>query len=245
MTLHQPVEAHAIDPRLPRGLRHVAASPGEERLEVATLVARDEIFLAVSKAAIEIDGRAPDADDDGIDDLSDACPTTAGVATSDPETNGCPDQDRDHDGVLNDADACPDERGTPDIDPRRNGCPKAILRASRIELLDPVDWRPGTTELVSSPENEARLTALLSVVLELPEGRKLRIEGHTDSRGDAAGQKRLSAGRAAAVAKWLAEHGIDKARVSSEGFGPDRPTATNETEAGRAENRRLEFHLDP
>lgn len=43
----------------------------------------------------------------------------------------------------------------------------------------------------------------------------------------------------------LVEHGIDRARISTEGFGPARPIATNETEAGRAENRRLEFHLDP
>jgi OmpA-OmpF porin, OOP family len=186
-------------------------------------------------------GCPPDADGDGIDDLADACPTVSGIATSDPATNGCPDRDRDKDGIPNDVDACPDERGAPDIDPHRNGCPRAFLHASRIELLDPIEFKAGTAEIAVTQDNEALLTAVLSVLLKLPEGRRLRIEGHTDNRGD----RRLGAARAASVAKWLVEHGIDAARIASEGVGPDRPIATNETEAGRAQNRRLEFHLDP
>ncbi len=186
-------------------------------------------------------GCPPDADDDGVDDLSDACPTIRGLVTNDPETNGCPDRDRDKDGIANDLDACPDERGAPDIDPHRNGCPRAFARSSRIEVLDPVEFKPGTAEIIANQDNEALLTAILSVVLKLPASRKLRIEGHVDNRSD----RRLGAARASAVAKWLIEHGIDGARITSEGAGPDRPIATNETEAGRAQNRRLEFHLDP
>ena len=190
-------------------------------------------------------GCPPDTDEDGIDDLADACPTVRGIATTDPETNGCPDRDRDHDGAPNDLDACPDDRGPPDIDPQRNGCPKAVLRGSRIELLDPIEFKPGTAELVPSEENEAVLTAVLGVMLKLPEGRRLRIEGHTDNRGAPAASMSLSAARAAAAAKWLVEHGIDRARISSEGLGQSAPIRTNETEAGRAENRRLELSLEP
>jgi len=200
-------------------------------------------------------GCPPDTDGDGIDDLADACPTQPGIATEDPLTNGCPDRDRDHDGIVNELDACPDERGAPDVDPHRNGCPKAFLRGGlpdergergkRIELRDPIAFKPGTAELAPGEDNEATLTAILSVMLKLPEAEKLRIEGYTDDRGDPAANRASSAARAAAIAKWLVEHGIDRARVSSEGFGAERPVATNETEAGRAENRRIELRLEP
>jgi OOP family OmpA-OmpF porin len=190
-------------------------------------------------------GCPPDTDEDGIDDLTDACPTVRGIATSDSTTNGCADRDRDHDGIPNDLDACPDDHGPTDIEPRRNGCPKAFLRGSRIDVLDPIDFKPGTSTIAATPENEAILTAILSVVLKLPEGIKLRIEGYTDDRGDPGANLAISAARAASVAKWLVEHGIDRARITTEGFGAERSLATNETEVGRAENRRLELHLDP
>lgn len=193
----------------------------------------------------QTNGCPPDTDEDGIDDLSDACPTVRGIASPDAMLNGCPDRDRDKDGVPNDVDACPDDRGPPDVEPRRNGCPSAFVHGDRIELLDAIAFKLGGSELVPSTENEATLTAVLSVLLKLPEGRKLRIEGYTDNRGDPAQSRRLSATRASAVAKWLVEHGIDRARISSEGFGPERPIATNETEAGRAENQRLELRLEP
>ena len=55
--------------------------------------------------------------------------------------------------------------------------------------------------------------------------------------------KKLSAARAASVVKWLVEHGIAPSRLTSEGFGLDRPIDTNDTEEGRRNNRRVEFHL--
>lgn len=201
--------------------------------------------VGVATSDPKTNGCPPDSDEDGVDDLSDACPTIRGIVTSDPSTTGCPDRDRDHDGIANELDACPDDAGAPDIDPQRNGCPRAFLRGVRIELGAAIEFKPGTAEIAASQENEATLTAILGVVLKLPEGRKLRIEGYTDNRGDPSALRAQSAARAAAVAKWLADHGIDRARLSSEGFGPERPIATNETEIGRAENRRVELHVDP
>lgn len=189
-------------------------------------------------------GCPPDTDEDGVDDLADACPTVRGLVTTDPETNGCPDRDRDKDGIANDVDACPDDRGASDIDPRRHGCPRAFVRGSHIELLDQVEMKPGG-EIVENAENEALLTTILSVVLKVPAGSKVRIEGHTDNRGDVAALKKQGAARAASLAKWLVERGIERSRIVTEGVGPDRPRSTNETDAGRAENRRLELHLDP
>jgi outer membrane protein OmpA-like peptidoglycan-associated protein len=186
-------------------------------------------------------GCPPDEDGVGIDDLRDACPTIPGIATTDPRTNGCPEPDRDKDGILDEEDACPDEKGERDVDPHRNGCPKAVVRGDRIVVFDPIQWKAGTAELVASPENEALLTAVLAAALKVPSTLRFRIEGHTDDRLD----RKVGAARAAAVMKWLSEHGIDAARLASEGLGAQRPVATNETEAGRAENRRIEIHLVP
>jgi outer membrane protein OmpA-like peptidoglycan-associated protein len=189
-------------------------------------------------------GCPPDADSDGVDDLADACPTVPGIDSSDPALRGCPDRDRDHDGVDDERDACPDAPGPSDVDPRRSGCPKAFVRGARVETLDPVAFKERSATIEPTAENEALLTALLGVVLKLPETSKIRIEGHTDNRGDAAALRKLGLARAAAVARWLVEHGIAEARLSSSGVGPDRPIATNETEVGRKANSRLEIHLD-
>ncbi len=69
---------------------------------------------------------------------------------------------------------------------------------------------------------------------------KVRMEGHTDDRGSAANNKRLSAARAAAVRTVLMEQGIVGDRIATAGFGPAKPLADNATEEGRARNRRVE-----
>ncbi len=70
---------------------------------------------------------------------------------------------------------------------------------------------------------------------------KLRIEGHTDSTGDADKNLDLSRRRAAAVKEALVKLGIDAARLTTDGFGQTKPIASNDTVQGRAENRRVEF----
>jgi outer membrane protein OmpA-like peptidoglycan-associated protein len=70
--------------------------------------------------------------------------------------------------------------------------------------------------------------------------RRDRVEGHTDNTGDAAMNKTLSVERAAAVEKALEGLGVDEARITSAGYGPGKPIASNDTEDGRAQNRRVE-----
>ena len=70
----------------------------------------------------------------------------------------------------------------------------------------------------------------------------IRIEGHSDSLGRARFNRRLSGDRAAAVRKALIDRGIPAARLQARGFGDTRPVADNHTAAGRAKNRRIEFH---
>ena len=73
-------------------------------------------------------------------------------------------------------------------------------------------------------------------------GLKLRIEGHTDSTGRAAWNQILSERRAASVRQFLIDnYEIEPRRLESVGYGPDRPTASNETAHGRQQNRRVEL----
>jgi outer membrane protein OmpA-like peptidoglycan-associated protein len=185
-------------------------------------------------------GCPQDKDNDGIADNEDACPNAAGLKSDDPKTNGCP-PDRDRDGVLDVDDACPDQAGPTDPDPKKNGCPAARIEAGQIRILQQVKFKTGSAEIV---ESDSVLSAVTQIMKEHSELRKIRVEGHTDNKGNAAYNKHLSEKRAASVAKWLVDHGVDKTRIASQGFGAERPIDTNTTEEGRANNRRVEFHIE-
>lgn len=185
-----------------------------------------------------------DRDHDGILDDDDACPEEAGPRRDDPKTNGCPDRDRDKDTVLDKDDACPDEPGQPDPDPKRNGCPKAFVQSGQIKILDQVKFKTASSDIEGGKDSQDVLEAVLGVLKAHPEITKVRVEGHTDDRGSAAMNKKLSADRAASVVTWLSTHGIDKGRLTSKGFGPDKPIADNKTDEGRRQNRRVEFHIE-
>ena len=186
----------------------------------------------------------PDLDNDGIIDIHDACPDVPGVGNTDRKKNGCPPStDRDNDGINDDVDACPDEAGKADPDPKKNGCPKAFLKGGSIEITEQVKFKTGSAELDGKASDEL-LGAVKAVLESHPDVKKLRVEGHTDNKGEAANNKRLSQQRAETVAKWLTDHGIDKARLSSAGFGSEKPIDSNDTEPGRTNNRRVEFHVE-
>ena len=72
----------------------------------------------------------------------------------------------------------------------------------------------------------------------------IAIEGHTDSTGPLQGNIDLSLARAEAVMEYLVGLGIDRARLSAFGYGPTLPVASNDTEEGRAQNRRIEFKVE-
>jgi outer membrane protein OmpA-like peptidoglycan-associated protein len=72
---------------------------------------------------------------------------------------------------------------------------------------------------------------------------KIRIEGHTDNTGSKENNKRLSAQRASSVKDYLVQKGIKQERLTMEGKGDSTPISTNETELGKATNRRVEFWL--
>jgi len=70
---------------------------------------------------------------------------------------------------------------------------------------------------------------------------KVSVEGHTDSVGSEAYNRRLSERRARAVRDYMVENGISPSRIATRGFGKSRPVASNETAEGRAQNRRVEI----
>lgn len=93
------------------------------------------------------------------------------------------------------------------------------------------------------PESHAALEAAAKIMKENPAIR-VEIQGHTDSKGTAEYNQRLSEQRAQAVVDYLVDKlGIDRARLTAKGFGLSKPVATNETEEGQAQNRRAEFHV--
>jgi outer membrane protein OmpA-like peptidoglycan-associated protein/tetratricopeptide (TPR) repeat protein len=73
---------------------------------------------------------------------------------------------------------------------------------------------------------------------------KVTIQGHTDDIGDAGHNKTLSANRAKAVLDYIAENGVDKSRLKSEGYGESKPKVPNNSASNRAKNRRTDFFIN-
>ncbi len=88
----------------------------------------------------------------------------------------------------------------------------------------------------------AELNTIINFLKENPSV-KISVEGHTDNEGSAAYNKSLSENRAKSVYTYLTEKGIDKTRLSYKGFGDSVPVSTNDTEEGRALNRRTEVKI--
>ena len=203
---------------------------------------------------VKEDGKAPnktdgcpapaDADKDGIPDSVDKCPNEAEDFDGIKDKDGCPETDADKDKVPDEVDKCPLEPGPANKDAEKNGCPTMtkVTADGTVTLLQPVEFARGkaTIKPVSFP--------MLKEVATLMEARptiKISIQGHTDNIGSVEYNKKLSADRAEAVLKYLVSQGIAADRLNSTGFGPEKPIADNNTEDGRARNRRVDFVIEP
>jgi outer membrane protein OmpA-like peptidoglycan-associated protein/outer membrane protein assembly factor BamD (BamD/ComL family)/Tol biopolymer transport system component len=91
-------------------------------------------------------------------------------------------------------------------------------------------------------ESFSELNRLISFLTK-NQNLKIEIAGHTDNTGTADYNKKLSQNRANAVKEYLAKKGIGNDRLVSNGYGPDKPIAENNTDAGKAKNRRVEFKV--
>ncbi len=184
----------------------------------------------------------PDRDGDGILDEVDACPDEPGVATDDPKTNGCPPpKDRDGDGILDEKDACPDSPGPANDDPKKHGCPVARIEKGQIKIREQVQFAYNSSRILKA--SDFILEAVAKIFKDNPQIKRVEIQGHTDSKGSNNYNKALSNRRARSVFNWLVLHGIDRKRLTSRGLGEESPIDSNDTDEGRQNNRRVEFHI--
>ena len=103
-----------------------------------------------------------------------------------------------------------------------------------------VNFAFNSSELSSSAKTN--LDKLAKVLVNNPDT-NINIYGHTDNKGTDAYNMTLSEKRANSVVNYLVSHGVKRNRMFAKGMGESDPVATNETEAGRAENRRVEFAI--
>ena len=174
----------------------------------------------------------PDSDGDGIEDGKDNCPNEAGLR----KFNGCPDSDGD--GIADPNDKCPTESGPAD----NAGCPNPTAEA--IEMLNNLG-AVVQFEFNKSNLRDDAIELLLSVyeIMSKYGNTNFMIEGHTDSSGPKAFNKKLSLQRAESVKSHLVNKGVDGDRLSTTGFGEDNPKESNNTRKGRIANRRVEFKV--
>jgi outer membrane protein OmpA-like peptidoglycan-associated protein len=115
------------------------------------------------------------------------------------------------------------------------------LKANEIAIRGTIHFGTDNAEL--RPDGEQLLDEVADLLAKHPEIRKLRVEGHTDNRGNAEHNLQLSKARAASVVQYLVKSGIDPARLESEGYGATQPLVPNLTPAARAKNRRVAFKI--
>jgi OmpA-OmpF porin, OOP family len=105
-------------------------------------------------------------------------------------------------------------------------------------VFDNLNFNTGTTQL--TPESQPTVSSLV-VILKAYPSTEVQLVGHTDNTGDAAANMKLSQDRASAVRDMLVNGGVDGNRITTAGYGQDKPVASNDTEEGRAKNRRTEL----
>jgi outer membrane protein OmpA-like peptidoglycan-associated protein len=118
--------------------------------------------------------------------------------------------------------------------------PLEPIEANAKVILKNVFFDTKKTEL--KPESVSELDDVVRLMNENP-NMKIQINGYTDNVGTPADNLKLSTGRAVSVVNYLVAKGINKTRLSFKGFGEAKPISTNETEEGRAMNRRTEMSV--
>lgn len=164
------------------------------------------------------------------------------------------DGDEDGDGVFDRRDRCPDTPANTPV--KHNGCPlpnyPAVVKTPEpippaapqvITLSDAGDVLFEFDRSDLTPAARTELTALMPQLMAA-DVVSIKVVGHTDSKGTDAYNQSLSERRAASVVAFVLSQGVPTSKLSSEGRGESEPVDTNDTDAGRAKNRRVEIHLN-
>ena len=192
---------------------------------------------------VDAHGCPVDSDGDGVCDGLDTCPNTPAGCKVD--ASGCP-IDSDGDGVCDGLDKCPSTPPNMRVD--KDGCPIEIVERE-TELLDTgmirisnINFATGKADL---PADALPTLDVVGQVLTKWNEIKLEIGGHTDSRGSAATNQKLSQRRAQAVHDYLLQHFPDlhAGQLSVKGYGESKPLVPNNSALNMAKNRRVEIKV--
>lgn len=181
-----------------------------------------------------------DNDLDGILDRDDKCPNDPEDFDGFEDADGCPELDNDGDAVLDFDDLCPNEPGEPDGE--RPGCPAkpslVVVTEKEIRITQQIHFEFNKDTI--RKESYPILDAVVGVLQKHP-AIQIEVQGHTDNKGSASYNLKLSDRRAASVRKYLASQGVDPNRLISKGYGMTTPLVPNDTEQNRSLNRRVQF----
>jgi len=178
-----------------------------------------------------------DSDGDGIPDKDDRCRNEPEDVDGFEDSDGCPDRDNDQDGIPDIDDECPDLKG----DLAHDGCPANTfvkIEDGKVYIFGKVQFAVNSSRIDIRSE---QLLDQIAQALNANRGIGVRIEGYTDNVGDPGFNQRLSEERAASVRDALIKRGVNGDRLTTAGFGEERPIAPNQSPGGRARNRRVEF----
>ncbi|PZW94540.1 OmpA family protein [Pseudomonas sp. 478] len=160
------------------------------------------------------------------------------------------DGDEDDDGVFDRRDRCPDTPANTPVE--HHGCPLPQYPASVkpepaqsevITLNDAGDVLFAFNQSELTPAARSKLDSLMPK-LQSADVVSVKVVGHTDNVGSDSYNQALSERRASSVAAYLLSQGLAPNKLTSEGKGQSQPVADNETEEGRAKNRRVELHIN-
>ena len=113
------------------------------------------------------------------------------------------------------------------------------VRSDKIEIKEKIQFEVNKATIL--PQSFSLMDEISDTIKKNPQIKKLGIEGHASSEGDAAKNVKLSDERAKAVMKYIVDKGVEAGRLTAKGYGAKKPIADNATEEGREKNRRVEF----
>ncbi len=205
---------------------------------------KDGFFSAKLGLAYSFGPIEKDSDDDGLSDKEEA---QLGTNPNNPDTDG--DDLKDGEEVkiyfTDPLNADTDDGGVNDgVEIAHRTDPKdvtddifAIEIGETIQIRN-IEFETGKADI--SAKSEAILNKVLEALNKNP-NMQLEVSGHTDNVGSHDFNMELSNNRAKSVKDWLVNKGVSTSRLTAQGYGPDKPTKTNETPEGRRRNRRVEF----
>ncbi|MCB9557831.1 MAG: OmpA family protein [Deltaproteobacteria bacterium] len=208
----------------------------------------DSLDKCPLQAAVTADGcPSADNDHDGVPDDRDKCPGEPEDRDGFQDEDGCPDPDNDNDGIADKEDKCPNEPEVFNKVDDEDGCPDTAVATptaptitpTRIDIKERIGFALGKTALTDASKKV--LDTVAELINKTPSIKLIRVEGHTDNRGSAAKNLKLSQQRASAVRRYLIGKGVAAGRLQAVGYGDKRPIASNDTKEGRRDNRRVEF----